>query len=128
MTTLYDEEVGRGITVLDIPNEPKRHALIDRSSPLPFRTEADRYYELLGLDPATLERELLVEIQDEHEQPERQRTLTVLSRLSAWLELDVEQARILAGTWDRVLSSLSPAIRGEALHAERAAVLNGMPF
>jgi hypothetical protein len=95
---------------------------------LPFRTEADRYYDLLWLDPVTLERELLAEIQEEHEQPERQRTLTALSRLSAWLELDSEHARILADAWDRVLCSLSDGIRRRALETERAAVLNGMSF
>ena len=113
---------------LDLGVSPKRPVVFDRTSPLPFRTEADRYYELLGLDIATLERELLAEIQEEHEQPERQRTVAVLSRLSAWLELDIEQARILADTWDRVLLSLSEGIRQQARDAERAAVLNGMSF
>ena len=117
-----------GIAVLGSPARPRRLVVVDRTSPLPFRTEADRYYDLLGLDPTTLERELLAEIQEEHELPERQRTMAVLSRLSAWLELDVEQARILAETWDRVLRSLSEEIRAQALENERAALLNGMSF
>lgn len=95
---------------------------------LPFRTEADRYYDLLALNASDLERALVAEIEREHAQPEAERYRLALARLTAWLELDHEDARILAAAWERALEAQGESVRRGAVESERGAILNGMSF
>ena len=75
-----------------------------------------------------MEQRLEDRIRFEHRLPEPERYLAALLRLEAWLDLAVEDARVLAQAYDRALDGLPPEYRMSSEDAERAAVYNGLSF
>src|SRR5437773_912549 len=66
---------------------------------------ADRFYDLLTLPSDDLERTLSRFIRSEDELPDAVRYQAVLGRLRAWLELDNEDARVIAGAYERAIKT-----------------------
>lgn len=91
-------------------------------------TLAERFYSMLVLDSDTLERALVPFIQAEHELPEPARYEATLARLRAWLELDDEDARVIAGAYERAIAGFPTDYHGRRLEAERAVMMNALTF
>jgi hypothetical protein len=92
------------------------------------RLAAERYREWLALPTDELRDRAAAELVVEAlATPERRRELA-RERLLAWLELDGEDARILARTYDEATASLEPEQRNARYEAERDAILHGLSF
>ena len=89
---------------------------------------AERFYSFLALPDGELERALAHFIRTEDELPAPARYEAALGRLRAWLELDREDARIIARAYDRALAALPSGFAERRLEAERAVIMNGMTF
>ena len=100
-------------------------ATIDDATP---EALAERFYHLLDRSDLEIERALRDFVQVEDELPEARRYEAALARLRAWLQLDAEDARIIAGAYERAVQSFPEQFEQRRIDAERAAVLNGMTF
>jgi hypothetical protein len=89
---------------------------------------AEQYYDLLALNPEDLHAALARRARAEDTLPDRERAAAAHRRLSAWLALGDEDARILANAYDEALRALPASLAGRRMEAERDAVLNGMRF
>ncbi len=89
---------------------------------------ADQYYDLLALPTAKLDARSAELARAELALPEPERRQAVLDRLHAWLELDSEDARILAASWARAVRGLASNAQAMSEAVERAAVLDGCSF
>lgn len=89
-------------------------------------TLADELHHLLVLRMPELERVLRSRIQAEDALPEDARHAAVLARLRAWLRLDREDARVIAGAWDAALETFPSGYAARCIDVERAVMLNGM--
>src|SRR5690606_38855243 len=89
---------------------------------------AERFYHMLALPSDRLEASLRQMIQAEHELPDAARYPAVLERLRAWLDLDAEDARIIARAWDQAIATFPDAYASRGIEAERAVILNGLSF
>ena len=97
----------------------------------PVRDEqalADRYYDLLALNPDALEAELAQIATIEHSLPEPLRYGEVRARLLAWLALSAEDRRILVRSFQRALATLPDEVSEARVDAERAVILNSLTF
>ncbi len=76
-----------------------------------WQSLAEQFYSYLSLSNAEMERRLEDRIRFEHRLPEPERCLAALLRLQAWLDLAVEDARVVARAYDRALDGLPPEYR-----------------
>lgn len=90
--------------------------------------ERERYEELLALPTADLRVRAADAIRAELALDDDRQREAVHTRLSAWLELDPEDARIIARVWDEAAGSLSPEESRRRLQAETDAMLHGFNF
>ncbi len=91
-------------------------------------TLADRYYDLLALPTDDLDRETARMLQAEHELPAPIRYEATLARLWAWLALDPEDARIIAGSFERATAALPSEYRSRRIESERAVLMNALTY
>jgi hypothetical protein len=89
---------------------------------------ADRFYDLLALSTRELDRSLEQFVAQEHELEEPARHIAVRDRLRAWLDLDDEDARIIAGAYERASAGFPPAYHARRVETERAVIMNAFTF
>jgi hypothetical protein len=89
-------------------------------------TLADQLHELLALPAGALEHAMAARILRENDLEEDARHRATHERLCAWLELDPEDARIIARAFEQAISRLDSAVRERRVETERAVILNGM--
>lgn len=94
------------------------------------RTEVERqrYEDLLALPTGELRERAAQEIRAELDLPLEAQREAVHARLAAWLELEPENARILARTWDEAAAGLSEDEARRRFEAERDSMLHGFRF
>lgn len=95
---------------------------------LPHHQLQQHYSNLLGLAPGALVARAREELAGEAQLPAEQRRETVYRRLSAWLDLDQEEARILGRAFDSAAAELPAELDRRRIEAERDAILNGFGF
>ncbi|TAJ21742.1 MAG: hypothetical protein EPO65_00810 [Dehalococcoidia bacterium] len=95
---------------------------------LPHHMLHQHYRNLLTLSPDDLDARLREEVAAEVRLPADQRREVAYRRLSAWLDMDGEDARILSRAYDRAATGLSEELSRRRLEAERDAILNGLTF
>lgn len=110
-----------------VPRSSGRTFLLEPQSTFEHEL-ADRYYRLLNLPDAQLQRRLVELIEAEDRLPESERYAATRDRLLAWLRLAPEDRRIIARAFETALGTLPPDFRTRRIEAERAAILNGMRF
>jgi len=98
------------------------------ASPITTGSLADRYYDLLRLDTSALDAEQHQLLLDELELPDAVRYPATLARLRAWLELDGDDVRVLAASWERAAAYLSHDQRMRLREAERSVLMNSLTF
>jgi hypothetical protein len=91
-------------------------------------TLADQLHDLLALPEAALEHAMAERIRREDEMDEDARHRSTAERLHAWLELDPEEARIIARVFERASARLDSQVQARRIETERAVILNGMRF
>jgi hypothetical protein len=102
---------------------------IDRAAPSPASPSlADQFYDLLALSTRHLDRALERFVADEHDLPDAARHKAIRDRLGAWLELDDEDARILAAAFERATNAFPPEYRTQRIETERAVIMNALTF
>jgi hypothetical protein len=89
---------------------------------------ADRFYDLLALSTRDLDRALERFVAGEQELAEPERYEAVRDRLCAWLDLDDEDARILAAAFERASAAFPTEYRARRVEAERAVIMNALSF
>ncbi|MCK9494512.1 MAG: hypothetical protein M0R75_03315 [Dehalococcoidia bacterium] len=90
--------------------------------------ERERYEELLALPVADLRVRAAEAIRDELALDDDRLREAVRTRLATWVELDPEDARILARAWDQAAGALSPGEARRRIEAEANAMLHGFNF
>lgn len=95
---------------------------------LPHHQLHQHYRTLLALPPAALVVRARQELVGEVRLPEDQRREAAYRRLCAWLDLDPEEARILARAFDQAATELPADLDRRRIEAERDAILNGLGF
>jgi hypothetical protein len=95
---------------------------------LPHHQLHQHYRNLLTLSPEDLAVFACEELAAEVRLPEEQRREAVYRRFCAWLDLEDEEARILARAFDRGAAGLSADLDNRRIEAERDAILNGFGF
>jgi len=95
---------------------------------LPHTELRNRYHDLLALAPATLAERARRELLAEGLLPHDQRREAVYRRLCAWLDLDSEDARIIANAYDRAGATLPETLARRRMEDERDAMVNGLTF
>lgn len=95
---------------------------------LPHHQVHQHYRNLLALPPADLAVRARQELLAEMRLPDEQRREVVYRRLTAWLDLDKEDAHILARAYDGAAAELPEELQRRRLEAERDAILNGLSF
>lgn len=93
-----------------------------------WQSLAEQFYSYLALSDAEMQRRCEDRIRFEQQLPEPDRYRQALLRLEAWLDLAVEDARVLARAYDDALNQLPPEFRLNSEEAERAAICNGLSF
>ena len=88
----------------------------------------DHYDDLLALAPYALKRQASEELLAEATLSDDARREVTYRRLCAWLDLDREDARIIARAFDDASREQSPAFRDRLYWAERDAILSGLTF
>jgi hypothetical protein len=89
---------------------------------------SDRYLDMLELNKADLRRRALAELRAECLMSSDARREAARRRLTAWLELDPEEARVLARAYDEASAALDRESARSRLEAERDAILHGLRF
>ena len=92
------------------------------------RVAAERYQDWLALPTEGLRRLVEDELAGEARLDPRERREAALRRLTAWLELDAEDARILARVHDEAAAALPREAARARCEAERDAILHGLRF
>lgn len=92
------------------------------------RVARERYQEWLALPTDELRRVVATELADEAALDPQERRRAALRRLTAWLELDAEDARILARVHDEAAAALPAEAARARYEAERDAILHGLSF
>ena len=87
-----------------------------------------RYEDLLALPTSELRDHAALEIRAELDLPLEAQRQAIHTRLTAWLELEPEDARILARTWDEAAAGLSEDDARRRFEAERDSMLHGFRF
>lgn len=87
---------------------------------------AEQLHELLALPEAALEHAMAARILRENDLDEDARHRATYERFRAWLELDPEDARVIARAFERADSRLDSAVRERRIETERAVILNGL--
>jgi len=95
---------------------------------LPHHQVHQHYRNLLSLSPADLVARARQDLLAEIRLPDEQRREVVYRRLSAWLDIDGEDARILARAYDRAATDLPEELQRCRLEAEQDAIFNGLSF
>jgi len=95
-----------------------RHAQIER----------ERYEDLLALPTDQLRRQAAADIRAELALPVERQREAIHTRLSAWLDMDPEDARILARVWDEGITYLPEDDARRRYEAECDAMLHGFSF
>lgn len=90
--------------------------------------ERQRYEDLLALPTATLRERAAQEIRAELSPPRDIQREAIHARLTAWLDLAPEDARILARTWDEAAAGLPDDDARRRFEAERDSMLHGFRF
>ena len=110
-----------------MPNVRERSSIPAETA---YRDEslAERFYALLSLPDDRLEAALAEFVRAEDELPEPARYEATLARLRAWLELDREDAFVLARAYERATASFTADFAARRIEAERAVIMNGMSF
>lgn len=101
------------------------HDTTDRS---PERAATRHYEAMLALRTEELRDRAARELAAEARLPETERRRAAHRRLSAWLELDAEDARILARAYDEASAALDREAARARFEAERDAILHGLRF
>ncbi len=91
-------------------------------------TARDRYAEMLLLREADLRRQATQELRREASLSTDARREAAHRRLLAWLELDPEEARVLARAYDEAAAALDREAAQARYEAERDAILHGLRF
>lgn len=94
----------------------------------PAEVERRRYEEYLALPTAMLRQRAAEEIRGELALPSDRQREAIHTRLSAWLEMDPEDARIIARVWDEAASELLSDEARRRFEAECDAMLHGFAF
>lgn len=89
---------------------------------------ADQLQDLLALPEAALEHAMAERIRREDGMDEDARHRATAERLHAWLELEPEEAHIIARAFDRAAARLDDQVQARRIETERAVILNGMGF
>lgn len=109
---------------LDTPSVPTTVIQVIR----PAQIERERYEEFLALPTAELRAQAAEEIRAELGLSEERQREAIHTRLAAWLEMDPEDARILARVWDDAALELPADDTRRRFEAERDAILHGFRF
>lgn len=94
----------------------------------PLRAARQHYEDLLALPTGQLRVRAQEELLRENALPEGARRAAAHQRLAAWLDLDPEDARILARVYDEASAALDPEIARGRYEAECDAILHGFRF
>ena len=94
----------------------------------PAEVERRRYEEYLALPTAVLRQRAAEEIRGELALPTDRQREAIHTRLSAWLEMDPEDARIIARVWDEGAAQLPTDEARRRFEAECDAMLHGFAF
>ncbi len=94
----------------------------------PADLERRRYEEYLALPTADLRDRAAEEIRAELALTSDRQREAIHTRLSAWLELDPEDARIIARVWDEAAAQLPAEQALRRFEAECDAMLHGFAF
>ena len=92
------------------------------------RVAAERYQDWLALPTDDLRSLVVDELAAEARLDPQERRQAALRRLTAWLELDAEDARILARVHDEAAAALPREAARARYEAERDAILHGLRF
>lgn len=92
------------------------------------RVASERYLEWLSLPPDALRQVVADELAAEAALDPQERRIAAMRRLTAWLELDAEDARILARVHDEAAAALPSEAARARYEAERNAILHGLRF
>jgi len=95
---------------------------------LPHTELRNRYHDLLVLSPAALAERAREELLAEGLLPDDRRREAVYRRLCAWLDLDSEDARIIANAYERAGATLPETLVRRRMEHERDAMVNGLTF
>ncbi len=122
-------------TVLDLPAVPFEHepaSTTRTQNPIHVlhrsEIERERYEGLLALPTRELRQYAAQEIRAELDLPLDAQREAIHARLAAWLEMDAEDARILARIWDEAAAVLPTEDAHRRFEAERDATLHGFRF
>lgn len=94
----------------------------------PAQIERERYEEFLALPTDELRERAAEEIRAELGLSEDRQREAIHTRLAAWLEMDPEDARILARVWDDAAFELPADDTRRRFEAECDAILHGFRF
>ena len=99
-----------------------------RAAEHPTRALRHRYHDYTALPGRDLIGRAREELLDEAALVDDRQREAVYRRLSAWLDLDPEDARIVARAFDDATAALSPDLARHRLEVERDAMLHGFAF